>query len=94
MRNFGPDGGTTRRGAEYVGDPARGKNGLLWGTALPCEGRSEICDAHGMRAEASKVGIPGRGGHTCMVRCGTVSAIHGCGALRARRLAMGEPRGV
>ena len=27
--DFGPDGGTTRRGAQYDGDPARGKDGLL-----------------------------------------------------------------
>jgi len=75
VQNSGPDGGTARRGAQYVGDPARGKDGLLWETALPCGGRNERCDVHGRRAEASMVGRPNGGGLTCMVRCGTVSAI-------------------
>jgi hypothetical protein len=39
VRNSHPDGGAARRGAEYDGDPARGKDSLVWETALPCSGR-------------------------------------------------------
>ena len=56
----GPDGSTTRRGAQYAGDPARGKDGLLWETALPCGGRRERCD-DGKRAETSMVGMQSGG---------------------------------
>ena len=91
VRNSSPDGGTARLGAYYVGDPVRGEDGLLWETAMPCGGRNERCDVHGRQAEASMVGRQGHGGLTCMVLCGTVSAINGCGAPLARRLAMREP---
>ena len=75
VQNSGPDGGIARRGAQYDGDPARGKDGLIWETALSCGGRNERCDVHGRRNEASMVGRSSGGGLTCMVRCGTVSAI-------------------
>ena len=35
VRKFGSDGGTTRRGAQNAGDPARGNDGLLWEIAVP-----------------------------------------------------------
>ena len=92
--NFDPAGGTSRRGARYTGDPARGKDGLLWETALTWRGRNKKCVVHGKRAEASMEGRPSEGGLTCMVRCGTVSAVQDCGALLAKRLAIGEPRGA
>ncbi len=61
---------------------------------MPCGGQNEMGIAHDMRFEAGMVGRPNGDGRTCMVRRGTVSAVHGCGALLARRLAMGEPRGT
>ena len=94
MRKSGPDGGTAKRGVQYAEDPARGEDDLLWETAKPCGGRNERCDVHGRRAEASVVDMQSGGGLTCMVLCGTVSAVQGCGALLARRLAMGEPLGA
>ena len=51
--NTGPDGGTTRRGAQYVGDPARGKDGILWETALHWGGRRERYDLRGRLGETS-----------------------------------------
>ena len=58
VQNSGPVGGTTRRGAQNAGDPARGKDGLLWETVLPCGGRNERCGVHGRRAEVSMVDMP------------------------------------
>jgi len=62
VRNSCPDGSTTRRGAQYAGDPARGKDGLLWETALPCGGQNARCGVHDKRAEESMVGRPKGGG--------------------------------
>jgi hypothetical protein len=77
--NSRPDGGATKRGAQYDGDPAQGKNSLLWETALPWWGRREGGDKPRCVARTMweywtcmQEGL----GLTWTVHYGSVSAVH------------------